>query len=79
MSVGQSKFGHVWAKLGKCGQVWMSQTDQQGWVIYLVDVSVCVCVCVCRSRSQCEVVGKFRHMWGNVSRFGYARPIHQDE
>ena len=26
--MGVGKFGQIWAKLGKGGQVWMSQTDR---------------------------------------------------
>ena len=28
--VGVGKFGHIWAKVGKDGQVWMAQTDWAG-------------------------------------------------
>ena len=30
MSVGVGQFGQIWARVGKGGQVWMSQTDQAG-------------------------------------------------
>ena len=43
MDVG--KFGQIWAKMGKGGQVWMGQTDRarmgdmgSGWVLVYVQV-----------------------------------------
>ena len=30
LGVGVAKFGQIWAKVGKCGQVWIGQTDQVG-------------------------------------------------
>ena len=30
MRVGVGKFGKIWERVGKVGQVWMVQTDQAG-------------------------------------------------
>ena len=30
LGVGVGKFGRIWAKVGKGGQVWMGQTDRAG-------------------------------------------------
>ena len=30
LGVGMSKFGQIWARLSKGGQVWIGQTDQAG-------------------------------------------------
>ena len=63
----RGKFGHIWAKVGKGGQVWMGQTDRagmgdmaSGWVWVCVKVLGWVWVSV----------GKFRQIWARMGKVG---------
>ena len=54
--MGVSKFGQIWPRVGKGGQVWMGQTELAGWVIWLVGG----CGYTCRSSGGCEWVWVLR-------------------
>ena len=73
--MGVGKFRQIWTKVGKDGQVWMGQTDGQGWVTRVVGG----CGYACRSRGWCGWVwaslGRYGQGWANVGRSGWFRLI----
>ena len=70
------KFGHIWARVGKVGQVGMGQTD---WAE--MDDMSSGCVCFCRFRGVCGWVwasfGRYRQQWAKFGKSGLVRLIGQ--